>query len=146
MLPRVMSPLRFFDELRREMDSLFDRATHGTPVWGWRSHELPAVNVMGSDDAIVVTCELPGVKNDDVNISVTGDTLLIRGERKAEQVSDDRSYHRRERRVSRFSRSITLPTPVDADKAKANFEDGVLTIRIPKSPASQPRRIAVGSN
>jgi HSP20 family protein len=101
---------------------------------------------MGSEDEVVVSCELPGVDKDTLDISVTGDTLTIKAERKPKDEDDKCAYHRRERRYGSFARSVSLPVPVDAEKAKAEYEDGVLTLRIPKSPSAQPKKIAVSNN
>ena len=80
---------------------------------------------------------------EDIQISIEGDTLRIRGELEAEHEEEGRDYFLRERRVGNFSRSITLPVAVDADKAKADFEDGVLTITLPKIEAEKPKMITV---
>jgi HSP20 family protein len=92
-----------------------------------------------------VKATVPGMKPDEIQISVTGDTLSISGETESEHEEKDRDYFVRERRMGSFSRSITLPVGVDADKAKADFEDGVLTITLPKSEAEKPKMISVKS-
>jgi HSP20 family protein len=90
-----------------------------------------------------VKATLPGVKADDIKISVTGDVLTIRGEVKHEEEVKNAAYHLRERSYGSFSRSIPLPTSVVADRAHAEFEDGVLTLRLPKAEEVRPKTIAV---
>ena len=88
------------------------------------------VNVTEDPDNYYVRAELPGVKTDELGISVTGDTLTLSGERKLLEESEQASYHRREREAGSFSRVISLPSRLDVDKVKAHAEDGVLTVRL----------------
>jgi HSP20 family protein len=96
-----------------------------------------------TDDEIVVKGSLPGIKADDISITITGDALTIRGEVKEQQSKDEASYHLRERRFGSFSRTIPLPTVVVADKAKADFENGILTLTLPKAEELKPKTITV---
>ncbi len=139
-----------FREMRRVHDMLdraFEEGLLGNVNDGLTLYEgLAPVDVYQTDDAIVVEAALPGVKPDDIDISVTGDTLTIRGEVHAEKTNgngDGRQYHVRERRYSRFARSITLPSMVDASKAEAEIEDGIVTLTIPKAEEAKPRQITV---
>jgi len=134
---RMMDPWRELNQLRREMDRLFESAM------GRREIAYPPCNVWSGDEDILVTCELPGVAKDDVNISVTGDTLTISGERKADDKVDQATYHRRERGTGSFSRSVQLPGRVEAEKVDASYEDGVLTLRLPKAAEEKPRKIEI---
>src|SRR4051812_26738345 len=102
------------------------------------------IDVSETEDAFVVKASLPGVKPDDVQITVHGDTLTIRGESKAEEEKKGEHWHLRERRFGSFQRSVALATPVDSDRAEARFEHGVLTLRLPKSEAAKPRQIKIG--
>lgn len=86
---------------------------------------------------------MPGVKPEDIDITITGDTLTIKGEVKAEEKVEKANYIRRERRYGAFSRSLTLPTSVVAEKAKAEFENGVLTLTLPKAEEVKPKTIKV---
>jgi HSP20 family protein len=92
----------------------------------------------------VVKASLPGVKPEDVEITIHGDTLTIRGEVKAEEERKGERWHLRERRFGSFQRSLSLATPVNSDQAQAHFEHGVLTLTLPKSEAAKPRQIKIG--
>jgi HSP20 family protein len=139
-----------FRDLRRVHDMLdraFDEGMYGNMSEALSEYEgLAPVDVFQTEEAIVVKASLPGVKPDDVDISVTGDMLTIRGEVKEEHEETDgngKRYQIRERRYSRFSRSLTLPSTVDASKAEAEIEDGIVTLTIPKAEESKPRQITV---
>jgi HSP20 family protein len=134
-----------FDELermRRELDRLsgdFTGSVFRLPTAG----VFPLVNVTEDQNNYYVRAELPGVKTDELNISVTGETVTLSGERKLPDESEKASYHRREREAGSFSRVISLPTRLDVDKVKAHAEDGVLTVVLPKAESAKPRQIAV---
>src|SRR3954452_19674854 len=102
------------------------------------------LDVSETEDAFVVRASLPGVKPDDVQITVHGDTLTIRGESKVEEEKKGEQWHLRERRYGAFQRALSLSAPVNADQAQANFEHGVLTLTLPKSEAAKPRQIKIG--
>jgi HSP20 family protein len=102
------------------------------------------LDVAETENEFVIKAALPGVKPDDVQITVQGDTLTIRGESKAEEEKKGEHWHIRERRFGAFQRSVTLATPVDPDRAQAQYEHGVLTLTLPKSEAAKPRQIKVG--
>ena len=106
---------------------------------GW----VPQIDMYQTSDNIVVKATVPGVKPDDLHITITGDVLTIRGEIKAEEEVQNATYHLRERRYGTFSRSLPLPAPVVADKAKAEFEDGILTLTLPKAEEVRPKAIKV---
>lgn len=125
-------------ELRRRMEELFDGAGAGVT----RSGVYPPVNLYESADGYVVTAELPGLRVEDIDISVERDRLTLRGERRVEH-PQDASLHRVERRAGAFRRTIQLPVEVDGEKVEAVYRNGVLTLRIPKAPEHQPRRITV---
>jgi HSP20 family protein len=131
--------------LREAMDRLFEQSFL-SPLGGdggWGQMGTPAVDVMETADEVVVTASLPGIKAEDVKISLTGDVLQLSGQTAAETERKDATYHVRERRASAFSRSIALPAPVESDKAQADFENGVLTLKLPKSLAARPKTITV---
>ena len=98
-----------------------------------------------TDDEIVVKASLPGFKADEVQINVTGDVLTLKGEVKHEEEKNDRSWHIREQRWGSFQRSVALPTNVVSDKAKAEFENGILTITLPKAEEVRPRTITINA-
>jgi HSP20 family protein len=129
--------------LREAMDRLFDDA-FTRPVnlrdGGWSA---PAVDMYQTDDEVVVRAALPGFKADEVQINVTGDVLTLRGEVKHEEEKKERAWHIREHRWGSFERSIGLPTDVKADKAVADFENGILTITLPKAEEVKPKTITV---
>ena len=102
-----------------------------------------ALDVYQTDDAAVVKTAVPGVKPDDIDITVSGNTLSISGETKEEEEVKEENYIRRERRVGSFSRSVVLPEGLEVDKAEASFEDGVLTLTIPKAPESKPKVVKI---
>jgi HSP20 family protein len=95
------------------------------------------------DDDLVVTASLPGVKPEDVDVSVQGDVLTIRGETRSEQESGRGRWHRRERTYGSFQRRITLPCTVNTEKAEARFENGILTLHLPKAEEAKERRIRI---
>lgn len=132
-----------FDELR-DMDRLFDRVWRNSDFAsltnGWAA---PAVDVFEKDNAIVVQAELPGFSPDQIDISIEGNVLHLKGEQKTEQAPDNDQYHLRERRFTSFRRSFTLPVSVDTNKAEAVFENGVLTLTLPKDEAALPKKINV---
>ena len=136
-------PVREMMTLREAMDRLFDDA-FTRPIslrdGGWTS---PAVDMYQSDDEVVVRAALPGFKADEVQINVTGDVLTLRGETKHEEEKKDKAWHIREHRWGSFERSIALPTEVTADKAVADFENGILTITLPKAEEVKPKTISV---
>ncbi len=136
-------PVREMMTLREAMDRLFDDA-FTRPLnlrdGGWST---PAVDMYQTDDEVVVKAAIPGFKADEVEINVTGDVLTLRGEMKHEEEKKDKAWHIREQRWGTFERSVTLPTDVKADKASADFEDGILTITLPKAEEVKPKTITV---
>lgn len=101
------------------------------------------LDVVETDEAFVVKASLPGVKPEDVQITVHGDTLTIRGSTKSEEEKKGEHWHLRERRSGSFQRTVSLATPIDSDKAHAAFEHGVLTLTLPKAEQAKPRQIKV---
>ena len=110
-----------------------------------RSRLFPPINVRKQEGEYKIIAEIPGVKADEIELSVQGGTLTIRGERKPEILGEDVSYHRRERSHGAFQRSVSLPDTVDASNIGANYKNGVLTITMPMDKASGPRKIAVSA-
>lgn len=135
-------PMREMMSLRDAMDRLFDDAfTRPISVSGVSG--MPAIDMYQTNDDVVVKATLPGLKAEDVDITVTGETLTLRGEFKHEDEQKESSYHIREQRYGSFERSILLPTDVKADKAKADFEDGILTITMPITEEVKPKSIMI---
>ena len=135
-------PAREMMTLREAMDRLFDDAfTRPLSIRdGWSA---PAIDMYQTDDEIVVKASLPGFKADDVQINITGDVLTLKGELKHEEEKKEKAWHMREQRWGSFERSIALPTNVVADRANADFENGILTITLPKAEEARPRTISV---
>jgi HSP20 family protein len=132
------------NQLQSEMNQLFDRwGNDGGRFLNNLVGAYPPVNVWEDADAVHVEAELPGLNLNDLEIYVTGgNQLTIKGERK-QQVAEKCVRHREERAFGAFSRVLTLPFPVDADKVEARFENGVLLVKLPKHEAAKPRKITV---
>jgi HSP20 family protein len=127
------------DEVDRVFDSVFTQ--RGNAAGNWPATIAPPVDVEETKDAFVVRADLPGVDQKDVKVSLLGDVLTIRGERK--QDVQDRNLHRVERRYGSFERSFSLGVPVRADQVKASYRDGVLEIHVPKAEEAKVREIEV---
>lgn len=128
------------DRFQREMNRTFDRALSSRyPT----IPEFPALNVWRDEAGAVVTAELPGLKLEDIEISVTGDTLTLKGDYAQPEKDEDIRYHRQERRYGKFSRSLQLPFNVDAEKVEASYKNGVLKISLPQSEADKPKKIQI---
>jgi HSP20 family protein len=135
-------PFREMINLRDVMDRLVDDA-YFRPRSAMGALAAPAIDMIEDEDEIVVQAALPGIKPDEVNLTITGDVLTIRGETKSELDQERDNYLLRELRFGSFSRSVPLPTTVVADKAKAQFENGVLTLSLPKAEEVQPKTISI---
>jgi HSP20 family protein len=135
-------PMREMMTLRQAMDQLFDdaftrpRGASGVSI-------VPAMDLYQTADEVVVKANLPGLKAEDVQISVANGVLSLHGEFKQENEQNEATYHVLERRYGSFERSVTLPTDVQTDKAKADFQDGVLTITLPKAETVKPKMITI---
>lgn len=138
-------PFRDLISLREAMDRLFEESfvRPGLGRLVPAGAEALAVDMYETDDTIVVKSAIPGIKPEDLDISITGDTLTIKGETKAEEEVKEENYIRRERRYGSFCRSVAIPMPVMTDKAQAEFEDGVLTLTLPKAEEVKPKAIKV---
>jgi len=138
-------PFRELMSLREAMDRLFEESFI-RPREAWLAPfgaETLAVDMYETPEDVVVRTALPGVDPEDVDVSVIGDTLTIKGESKAEEEVAEDNYIRRERRYGAFSRSLHLPTSVVANKATADFSKGILTLRLPKAEEVKPKRIQI---
>ncbi len=146
--PRSMRRWNLAEEMDRMMEDPFFsdwpffrlmwRRTPGDDM-AW----VPAVEMYEKDNNFVIKAELPGVKKEDVDISVTGDTLTIKGERKSSKEVKKEDYHRCESRYGSFTRSIMLPASVDADKVEASYENGILEIQVPKAKEAMPTKVEI---
>jgi len=138
-------PFRNLGDIQTEVNRLFD-SWSGRPATSALADRmwLPAVDVQETKADIVLSFDIPGVNEKDVQVSMTGDLLTVKGERRFERESNgDQSYHRVERLYGKFERSVQLPFPVQTDKIKATYRDGVLTIKLPKAEELKPREIKI---
>jgi HSP20 family protein len=139
-------PFREAVSLSDAMGALFrDSFIRPSSVPGHQAAGLLPLDVSENENEYVVKASLPGVKPEDVQVTVHGDTLTIQGESKGEEEKKGQHWHLRERRFGQFQRSLSLATPVESDKAHASFEHGVLTLTLPKSEKAKPRQIKIGS-
>jgi len=128
--------------LRSELDRLFDLSWSGRDsglFGGW----TPSLDVFDEKDHFVVTAELPGMKNEEIDLSFENGVLSISGERKQSKENKEGETFRSERYFGKFQRSVTLPAAVDSSKITASYKDGILTVTLPKSEAAKPKQIAV---
>jgi HSP20 family protein len=135
-------PFRELLSMRDTMDRFFGDAFLRTAE-GYGLETGLRVDMMQTEDEVIVKASLPGVKPEDIHISVTGDVLTLKGEVREEKTTDQAAYHLRERRYGAFARSLSLPVDVVADQAKAEFENGVLTLTLPKAEEHKPKTITV---
>jgi HSP20 family protein len=137
------NPYRGMLSLRDAMDRLFEESFVRSPLT-WTEENLDiAVDMTETDGRIVVEADLPGLKSEDVDVSVTENTLTLKGEFKSDEEGERGNVHFRERRYGSFQRSIPLPTAIDADAAEAEFKDGVLKVILPKTEETRPKQIEV---
>jgi HSP20 family protein len=137
-------PIRELDSLQGDMNRLFDRFFEGRAPNGVSRRWIPAMDLVETEDSLVLRGDLPGMTEDDVDIEIKDNVLTVSGERKAESEEKGEGYHRVERSFGRFSRSLTLPQGIDPDKVEAGFENGVLEVRIPKPAEAKPTRVQIG--
>jgi HSP20 family protein len=128
---------RRLTNLQDELNRLFESPT---PAWA------PALDVQEDKDNYSVRIELPGLKREDIDVSLNDGELVIAGERKSEKVEEGVEVHRQERYYGKFQRVLTLAEPVTADKVKADYKDGVLTVTLPKAEEAKPKKIDVSVN
>jgi HSP20 family protein len=137
-------PAREVDTLQNEVNRVFDAFFGngpGTRVRRW----VPAMDLVETDEHLVLRADLPGLTSDDVELEVKDGVLTVSGERKAEHQENSEGFYRVERAFGRFSRSLTIPDGVNAEQISADFNDGVLEVRIPKPAERQPHRISIGA-
>lgn len=130
--------------LRRAVGRLFDEPFETRFPIPWRLDEFDlTVDVAEDENAYIVKASMPGVKPEEVEVTLQNNVLVLKGEAKADKEINEERYHLRERRYGSFMRSLTMPTNVNADTIEAKHEDGVLTVRLPKTEEGKPRKIAV---
>ena len=142
----MLSPFRGFRDMQSEMERMVGDVFGRLPRTTDRTEWAPAVDVTTEDGNLVIRAELPGMKREDVDVSLSHGVLTISGERKEEQEQKDKGYLIRERRHGSFRRSMTLPEGVDESGIKASFEDGMLEVKVEggaRAIEDQPRRIEI---
>ena len=130
-----------FDRLRQGMEWLLD--SFGSPTPGFTSRVFPSLNVTEDKDHYYLWAELPGVKAEDLDISIVGNQVSIRGERKIPAEKGEFNYRRREREEGAFRRTVSLPMEIDSDKVRAEMKKGILKITLPKHEKVKPRKIQI---
>lgn len=136
------SPFDELNRMRREMDRLTEGISRGV-FRGPGAGVYPLINLTENSENYYLRAELPGIKAKDIEISVTGDSISINGERQIPTEDESAKYHRKERESGKFNRIITLPGQINADKVDAKSVDGVLTITLPKAEEAKPKKISV---
>jgi HSP20 family protein len=132
-------------DIQGEINRLFDSFGRPGAMAGGERMWLPAVDVHETKDDIVLSFDIPGVSEKDVQVTVTGDLLTVRGERRFDREGTENSVHRVERVYGKFERSVQLPMAVSTDKVKATYRDGVLEIKLGKADEVKPRQIKIDS-
>jgi HSP20 family protein len=137
-------PIRELDSLQGDMNRLFDRFFEGRTANGMGRRWIPAMDLVATENDLVLRGDLPGMSEEDVDIEIKDNVLTVSGERQAEHEDKGEGYHRVERAFGRFSRSLSLPQGIDPDKVEAKFEKGVLEVHIPKPAEAKPTRVQIG--
>ena len=139
-----IDPWRDFERLRDEINDLFDFDQTGGNRGLFDRHVSPALDVIEGSDSFTVMCELPGIEQKDIELSITGNVLTIKGERSADKEKSSEKVYRQESWSGTFQRTISLPQTVDADrKVDAVLENGILTLTLPKKEEAKPRQISI---
>lgn len=138
-------PIRDMTSLRDAMDRLFEESFLRPSWFGAAdpSAHLAPVDVYETDEQVVVKVTVPGVKPEDIDVTITGDLLTVKGEYRSEEQSEKRNYLRQERRYGSFSRQVSLPVGVNTDKVAAVFEQGVLTLEMPKTESVKAKTVKI---
>jgi HSP20 family protein len=138
-------PARELDSLQGDMNRLFDRFFEGRTTNGAARRWIPAMDLVETENDLVLRADLPGMTEEDIEIEVKDNVLTLSGERRSENEEKGEGFHRVERSFGRFQRSLTLPRGVDAGKVNARFDNGVLEVRVPKPEETKPTRVAIGN-
>jgi HSP20 family protein len=135
----TMNSYRDIERLQRNLNRLFTDFQPGP------QHAFPAVNIWTNENSAIVTAELPGLKHNNINLSLTDQNLVIEGIRNHHELKEGENVHRQERIFGDFKRSIQLPFPINTEKVNASFKNGVLTITLPRAEEDKPRKISIQS-
>ena len=138
-------PFEDMATLREDIDSLFNDFVKRVPIEQFAQENLwfPALNIEETKNSIEISAELPGLKKDEIKLTISNGQLVLQGERKLEKEEKDKTYHRIERRYGSFRRTVSLPTEAETDKVKAIYEKGILNITLPKSKKAKPKEIGI---
>jgi len=139
------NPLSDVAALQNQMNHLFDSTLYGWPGESGTRTWMPPADIFETEDELVVTADLPGVDLKNIDLRVENNILTIAGERKPQETPKNGNVHRVERMYGAFARSFTLSTPVDTERVKANYKDGVLKVALPKAEVAKPKRIAIAA-
>ncbi len=141
---------REMDSLRKEMDELFRGVGSGTAetafLPGVGTHRYPRINLSEDQENYYLEALLPGVSESEIELSVTGNTLTLSGERSEEKADDGRTWHRRERGSGKFLRTIELPSDINGNKVSAEYKQGALTVVLAKAESAKPKKISIASH
>lgn len=134
-------PFKELSSIRRQMDRLLDTffEREETPAGIW----APDIDVSENSEEFIVKADIPGISEKDLSVTLSGDNLIIKGERKEEKEEKGKHFHRVERRYGSFQRSIPIPVAVDSEKIKAEYSNGVLEIHLPKTAEAKPKEIKI---
>jgi HSP20 family protein len=129
------------DEIDRLFDSPLDALTSTSQQFlnGW----MPSIDLLEEENQLVLKAELPGMKKEDIDISLHGDVLTLSGERKEETAHEKAEVYRAERFLGKFQRTLTLPVAVNGNKVQASYKDGILTVTLPKAEEAKPKQIQI---
>jgi len=142
---RVWDPFGELQRLQEEFRTMVEDAGLSVPFLAERGGSFPRINITTGEDASVLYAEVPGVTLEDLELTIVGTTLTLKGQRRpGDEIAPERHY-RRERGYGEFGRSVQLPHKVDADRVEAVLENGILRVKLPKAPEAKPQRIAVKS-
>ncbi len=136
-------PLRELSNLRREMEDLWENVAGEKEFLSMRGEWMPALDVLETKDSLIVKAEVPGMEPKDIDISLSGDLLTIKGEKKQKTEEKKENFHRIETRYGAFSRSIRVPVSVDSNKIEASYDKGVLKITLPKKEGIKAKQIEI---
>ena len=142
------SPFSEMEEMGKSFESIFGPWLLHPSMRRWPIEETgwaPAIDIFDRGNNLVVKAELPGMKQEDIDVSVVGDTLTIKGERNAESEVKEENYYCNECSYGTFTRSMTLPSHVDSDRIEATYEDGVLEINLPKVPEVTEKKVRIST-
>lgn len=138
---KAWDPWNELSQLQQEVNRLFSGARPG--VRGAATREFPPVNLLTGEDHLILTTEVPGIDPQQLDITVTGDTITLRGGRAAEELKDGQGYHRQERPYGQFVRTVQLPYEVDPEKTEARYEKGVLSVKLVRPEQLKLKKVVV---